>query len=90
MKKVLIILVLSFLPIIASAQTTVATENEVITETTVKENNTTTSSNTKATTLKAETRATLMNLNYKKSNDLISIKAFRKSLQIKQKTIKMC
>lgn len=88
MKKVLIIVVLSFLPIIGSAQSTASTDNDNTTETRV--NKAESSTKSKASTLKAETRATLMHLNYKKSNELISIKAYRKSLQIKVKTIKMC
>ena len=32
----------------------------------------------------------LMKLNHKKSNEIISIKAYRKSLQIKTKTVKLC
>lgn len=88
MKKVLIIAVLSLLPIIGSAQSTVSTDNENGTETTVNTPKSTSESN--SSTIKAETRAILMNMNYKKSNELISIKAYRKSLQIKVKTVKMC
>ena len=36
------------------------------------------------------TKTDVNNLSYKKSNDLISIKAYRKSLQIKTKEIKSC
>lgn len=85
MKRVFIILVLSFLPLIGSAQSTAPSQNEVVTETLVKK----TEAN-KTTALKAETKATLNHLNYKKSNELISIKAYRKSLQIKARTIKLC
>ncbi len=44
------------------------------------------------TTLVARTsdKVEVTHLSYKKSNDLISIKAYRKSLQIKVKEIKIC
>jgi len=35
-------------------------------------------------------KAKLIKLNHKKSNEIISIKAYRKSLQIKVKTVKLC
>lgn len=40
--------------------------------------------------LSLELKREVLKLNHKKSNELISIKAFRKSLQIKTKTIKTC
>lgn len=87
MKKVLIILVLSVLPIIGSAQSESVTD-KARTETSAKESISSKTSN--AVAIKAETKAALMDLNYKKSVELISINAYRKSLQIKVKTIKMC
>lgn len=36
------------------------------------------------------TKTDVTNLSYKKSNDLISIKAYRKSLQIKTREVKSC
>jgi hypothetical protein len=38
----------------------------------------------------AKTQAKVIKLNHKKSNEIISIKAYRKSLQIKVKTVKLC
>lgn len=35
-------------------------------------------------------KADVIKLNRKKSNEIISIKAYRKSLQIKVKTVKLC
>ncbi|MFK7833473.1 MAG: hypothetical protein AB8B52_09360 [Winogradskyella sp.] len=40
--------------------------------------------------ISAEVKAKVLKLNRKKSNEIISIKAYRKSLQIKVKTIKLC
>lgn len=42
------------------------------------------------TTISAKTKAKFSKMNYKKSNEIISIKAYRKSLQIKVKTKKLC
>ncbi|WP_228852658.1 hypothetical protein [Aegicerativicinus sediminis] len=39
---------------------------------------------------KSASQLQVIDLNYKKSLDLVSIKAYRKSLQIKVKTIKRC
>lgn len=44
----------------------------------------------KETKLNTQLKSQLIELNQKKSNDLISIKAYRKSLQIKTKEIKLC
>jgi len=38
----------------------------------------------------AKFKAQAADMNYKKSNDIISIKAYRKSLQIKVKEVKLC
>ena len=40
--------------------------------------------------ISAEVKAKVLKMNRKKSNEIISIKAYRKSLQIKVKTIKLC
>lgn len=45
---------------------------------------------TKKATISAELKAEVIKINHKKSNEIISIKAYRKSLQIKVKTIKLC
>lgn len=41
-------------------------------------------------TISAKAKAKVLKLNHKKSNEIISIKAYRKSLQIKVKTKKLC
>lgn len=40
--------------------------------------------------ISAEVKAKVLKMNRKKSNEIISIKAYRKSLQIKVKTVKLC
>lgn len=87
MKKVLTILALSMLPILSIGQET-TTNSNISTETVIK--------------LKAETqqvsksksssavKSQLLKINKKKSQDIISIKAYRKSLQIKVKEVKLC
>lgn len=40
--------------------------------------------------LSTQMKAKVLKINRKKSNDIISIKAYRKSLQIKVKTVKLC
>ncbi|WP_299364964.1 hypothetical protein [Winogradskyella sp.] len=44
----------------------------------------------KKTFISAEVKAKVLKINRKKSNEIISIKAYRKSLQIKVKTVKLC
>ncbi|WP_179374728.1 hypothetical protein [Winogradskyella wichelsiae] len=41
-------------------------------------------------TISAEMKAKVLRINRKKSNEIISIKAYRRSLQIKMKTVKLC
>ncbi len=41
-------------------------------------------------TISAKAKAKVLRLNHKKSNEIISIKSYRKSLQIKVKTVKLC
>ncbi|WP_299127435.1 hypothetical protein [uncultured Winogradskyella sp.] len=42
------------------------------------------------TVISSQIKAKVLKLNHKKSNEIISIKAYRKSLQIKVKTKKLC
>ena len=89
MKKVLIILVILTAPFLASAQdnTTSTVVDETITITApVKEDVKTEASKSTAASFRAKAK----DMNYKKSNDIISVKAYRKSLQIKVKEIKLC
>ena len=87
MKTVLLILAFVSLPLITIAQedsSTVATEISVdkdANETTVVKKESFSNSAVKAQILK---------INRKKSSEIISIKAYRKSLQIKVKEVKLC
>ncbi len=91
MKKVLIILVILTAPFLTGAQnnttSTVADEVITITPSTIEEVKT---ENSTQQTAEAKFKAQAADMNYKKSNDIISIKAYRKSLQIKVKEIKIC
>ena len=91
MKKVLIILVILTAPFLTVAQNNTST---TVTETII---NVTTSNPEEVKTdisaqqtAEAVLRAKAKDLNYKKSNDIISVKAYRKSLQIKVKDVKLC
>lgn len=44
----------------------------------------------KKASISSKAKAKVIELNHKKSNEIISIKAYRKSLQIKVKTVKLC
>lgn len=91
MKKVLIILVILIAPLAAVAQdhTTSTTTEAIINVTTSSEETFKTDNSTKDTA-EAKIKAEVNGMNYKKSNDIISIKAYRKSLQIKVKEVKLC
>lgn len=78
------------LPVFGMAQdntTVVSTLTENVEKVTPEKE---TSAVTKSTQLNAKIKKQLIKLNHKKSNEIISIKAYRKSLQIKVKTIKLC
>jgi len=86
MKKVLVILALLSLPIVGASQNEAPTQTKTLT---------TSSSDDKVKTLKPQKAVPLRNtkalqLNYKKSNDIISIKAYRKSLHVRVRTKKLC
>lgn len=84
MKKVLALALFITLPLLSMGQnenSSTKQKVEVTTEATPK---------TETETLSAEIKTQIIDLSYQKSNDLISIKAYRKSLQIKVKTIKNC
>ncbi|WP_282031284.1 hypothetical protein [Winogradskyella eximia] len=68
----------------AQQEVTVSTETEIVE--TVKEENVA----AKTINVSAEVKAKVLKMNRKKSNEIISIKAYRKSLQIKVKTVKLC
>jgi hypothetical protein len=91
MKNLLIIAVLILMPALGFAQSTV-TNNDAIEEVAKEEVSKTTieSPSVKETKLNSQLKSQLIELNQKKSNDIISIKAYRKSLQIKTKEVKLC
>jgi len=91
MKKVLIILVILTAPFIATAQdnTTSTNATEVVAVASTTKDSITTEAS-KEQTAEAKFRAQVNDMNYKKSNEIISIKAYRKSLQIKVKEVKLC
>ena len=70
--------------VFAQQEVTVSTETEIVE--TVKEENVA----AKTINVSAEVKAKVLKMNRKKSNEIISIKAYRKSLQIKVKTVKLC
>lgn len=79
MKKFLLIIVILVLPFISMAQTTVIdsleTKTIIKTEVVIK----------KIDPISINPKTQNLDLNYKKSNDIISIKAYIKSLQLKRK-----
>ena len=87
MKKILILIGLITLPVLTFGQNAsddVVKQNEIITLNSLQVQEEV------ASTTIALTKAEVTSLSYKKSNDLISIKAYRKSLQIKVKEIISC
>ena len=89
MKKVLTILVLVLLPVLSFAQE-VNTEinNNTTVETVIEKKNET--QDLKDTKSVSSIKAQVIKINRKKSNEIISIKAFRKSLHIKVKEVAVC
>jgi hypothetical protein len=91
MKKVLIIMVILTAPFLMVAQSnTTSTVNEEVITITPTTNEAVNTNNTNQHTAEAKFKAQANDMNYKKSNDIISIKAYRKSLQIKVKEVKIC
>lgn len=89
MKKLVVIAIISFMPILGFAQET-TTISSVKVEASKEDAAATTKTTSKENTLNSQLRSQLIELNQKKSNDIISIKAYRKSLQIKTKEVKLC
>jgi len=90
MKKVLIILVILVAPFVTVAQnTTTNTSSEEVIDviSSTEEVKTEVAS---SETAQARLKAQANDMNYKKSIDIISIKAYRKSLQVKVKEVKLC
>ncbi len=87
MKKVLILIALITLPVLTfgqNASNDIAKQNDIIETVSTK------TETVNQTPLSTAAKAEVNDLSYKKSNELISIKAYRKSLQIKVKEIKNC
>lgn len=87
MKKVLILIALITLPALTFGQNA---SNDTVKQNDTIENVSTTTETENQTALSTAARAEVNDLSYKKSIELISIKAYRKSLQIKVKEIKTC
>ncbi|WP_299222852.1 hypothetical protein [uncultured Psychroserpens sp.] len=90
MKKVLTILAFIILPFLCTGQEANTDIKNNDTVETVVEKNDETQKVKKETTAASTIKAQVIKINRKKSTDIISIKAYRKSLQIKVKTIKLC
>ena len=86
MKKGLIILVFLTMSFAGFAQQDVVSNIETELIETVKAEK----PEIKKTVISAKVKAKVLKINRKKSNEIISIKAYRKSLQIKVKTVKLC
>lgn len=90
MKKIIFIFILTIAPLFAMSQSNISmhsVESDLILENPAPK---TTSKVKTKTNLSLEVKREVLKMNHKKSNELISIKAFRKSLQIKTKNIKTC
>lgn len=89
MKKVFTILAITLLPILSFGQEANAEvkTNETVETVIEKKNETQT---LKETTTVSSIKAQVIKINRKKSNEIISIKAYRKSLNIKVKEVRVC
>jgi hypothetical protein len=86
MKKGLVIILFLTMSLAGFAQQDVVAGNSIELVETVKDEK----PEVKKVNISSETQAKVIKLNHKKSNEIISIKAYRKSLQIKVKTVKLC
>ncbi|REE16836.1 MULTISPECIES: hypothetical protein [Winogradskyella] len=86
MKKGLFIILFLTMSLTSFAQQDVKTTNE----TTIVETTKTEKPETNEAAISPEIKAKVLKMNRKKNNEIISIKSFRKSLQIRVKTIKLC
>lgn len=86
MKKGLIIILFLTMSLAGFAQQDVAGIND----TEVVETSKVEKAEAEKANISAEFKAKVLKINHKKSNEIISIKAYRKSLQIKVKTVKLC
>jgi hypothetical protein len=86
MKKGLVIILFLTVSLAGFAQEDVAVNNKVELIETAK----TVKPETSKISVSAKVKAKVLKMNRKKSNEIISIKAYRKSLQIRVKTVKLC
>lgn len=86
MKKGLVIILFLTMSLAGFAQQDVAVNNDTDLTEVVKAEK----PEVKKASISAKAQAKVIRINHKKSNEIISIKAYRKSLQIKVKTIKLC
>jgi hypothetical protein len=88
MKKGLVIIFFLTMSLVGFAQQeTIVFNNEIEVSNTPKAKKV---ESKEASASAAAAKANMIKLNHKKSNEIISIKAYRKSLQIKVKTVKLC
>ena len=86
MKKGLVIILFLTMSLAGFAQQDVVTNNETELIETVKADKV----ETKTISISAEVKAKVLKMNRKKSTEIISIKAYRRSLNLKLKTVKLC
>ena len=86
MKKGLVIILFLTMSLAGFAQQDIASNVETDLIETIKAEK----PETKKVNISAKVKARVLKINHKKSNEIISIKAYRKSLQIKVKTKKLC
>jgi hypothetical protein len=86
MKKSLVIILFLTMSLAGFAQQDIIVNNE----TEFVESKETDKVEVKKVRISAKIKAKILKINRKKSNEIISIKAYRKSLQIKVKTKKLC
>ncbi|MEM5566650.1 hypothetical protein WNY78_16125 [Psychroserpens sp. AS72] len=90
MKKVFTILAFTLLPLLSMGQVSNVDVNNDDTIETVIENTLESKNIKQEAAASSAMKAKVLKINRKKSTEIISIKAYRKSLQIKVKTIKLC
>ena len=86
MKKCLVIILFLTMSLAGFAQQEIVSNVETELVETVKADK----PEAKKAMISAKIKAKVLKINRKKSNEIISIKAYRKSLQIKVKTVKLC
>ncbi|WP_178986003.1 hypothetical protein [Winogradskyella helgolandensis] len=86
MKKGLFIILFLTMSLASFAQQDVIVNNEIE----VVETSKTVKSETSEAAISSEVKAKVLRMNRKKNTEIISIKTFRKSLQIRVKTVKLC